>query len=202
MWSGIWSQGKSRIGFWTWIWSTRLCEMRAGSGSLTSILEQLDLFRMTSLITLLLLTWKRIGLLLRKSHLLRCWGWLSLQNWIGSLALPLLLKLPPRKLNSWFLLWILLLLRLLCISINLPYCHAWNNVVMSGLVLLVANWNCWIYDKDGYSRLLVLHLCLSWILGSSLKCTDVHLVQLVPLSRGRSTRHSDRLYDFSVTISR
>ena len=36
------------------------------------------------------------------------------------------------------------LLRLLCISINLPYGHAWNTSVMSGLVVLVASWNCWI----------------------------------------------------------
>ena len=35
-----------------------------------------------------------------------------------------------------------LLLRLLCISINLPYVHVWNTVVMSGLVPLVATWNC------------------------------------------------------------
>ena len=34
------------------------------------------------------------------------------------------------------------LLRLLCISINLPYAHAWNIVVTSGLVALVATWNC------------------------------------------------------------
>ena len=33
-----------------------------------------------------------------------------------------------------------LLLRLLCISINLPYGHAWNTVVISGQVLLVATW--------------------------------------------------------------
>ena len=29
------------------------------------------------------------------------------------------------------------LLRLLCISINLPYAHAWNTVVMSGLLRLL-----------------------------------------------------------------
>ena len=31
---------------------------------------------------------------------------------------------------------------LLCISINLPYCHAWNIVVMFGLVPLATTWNC------------------------------------------------------------
>ena len=44
----------------------------------------------------------------------------------------LLLKVPPTK---------FFLLRLLCISIILPYGHAWNTAVMSGLVLLVATWN-------------------------------------------------------------
>ena len=33
-------------------------------------------------------------------------------------------------------------LRLLCISINLPSTHVWNTVVTSGLVPLVATWNC------------------------------------------------------------
>ena len=33
-------------------------------------------------------------------------------------------------------------LRLLCISINVPYGHVWNTIVMSGLVPLVATWNC------------------------------------------------------------
>ena len=30
----------------------------------------------------------------------------------------------------------------LCVSINLPCSLAWNTVVMSGLVLLAATWNC------------------------------------------------------------
>ena len=34
------------------------------------------------------------------------------------------------------------LLRLLCISVNLPYAHVWNTVVTSGLVTLLATWNC------------------------------------------------------------
>ena len=41
---------------------------------------------------------------------------------------------------------------------NLPYGHVWNTVVMSGLVLLVATWNCWISYRNGYVGLLVLHL--------------------------------------------
>ena len=36
--------------------------------------------------------------------------------------------------------------------------HAWNTVVMSGLVLLLATWSCWISYKNGYTGLLVLYL--------------------------------------------
>ena len=39
------------------------------------------------------------GSVLEEKHLLRCWGGFSLLNWIGALTLPLLLKLPPRKLE-------------------------------------------------------------------------------------------------------
>ena len=59
-------------------------------------------------------------------------------EWI---RLFVLLKLPPRKLEPWFVPWSLFLIRLFCNYINLPYGHAWNTVVMSGLVLLVY-WNC------------------------------------------------------------
>ena len=74
-----------------------------------------------------------MGLLLRKNHLLRCWGCLSLLTWIGARTLSLLLKLLPKKLEPWFVVWSFFLLRLLCISINLPYGLTWNTVVMSGL---------------------------------------------------------------------
>ena len=99
--------------------------------------------------------------------------WLSPLNWAGALAWYILLKLPPRKLEPWFVLRSFFLLRLLCISINLPYGHVWNTVVMSGLLLLVGTWNCWISCKNGYAELLVLHCCLSWTLGSSSKCSQL-----------------------------
>ena len=59
-----------------------------------------------------------------------------------ALILSLLLKLPSIKLEPWFLLWELLLLRLLFVSINLPYNLAWNTANMPGLVLLPATWIC------------------------------------------------------------
>ena len=45
-------------------------------------------------------------------------------------------------------------------TLILPYGVAWNTVVMSGLVLLVATSICWISQKNGYAGLLVLHSLL------------------------------------------
>ena len=47
---------------------------------------------------------------------------------------------------------------LLCSSINQQCGHVWNTFAMTGLVLLVATWNCWISYRNGYAGLLVLHL--------------------------------------------
>ena len=111
-----------------------------GSGLIILMLKKLNWFCLTGLITLVLLMWKWIVEL-------------SLLNWIGALTLSLLyrwlLKLPPRKLGSWFL---------DCISINLPNGLAWNTVVISGLLHLIATWNCKINFKNGYLGRLVLHL--------------------------------------------
>ena len=95
------------------------------------------------------------------------------------LTLSLLLKLPPRKLEPWFVLWSFFLLKLLCISMSLPCmkycCHIWD---------------------------------VSWNLGSLLKCSQLKSFykhyfgrcssELVPIhySQGRSTPYPDRLHDF------
>ena len=63
------------------------------------MLEKLNWFHFTSLLTLVLLIWEWMGLFLRKNHFLRCWSWLFLLKWIGALTLTLLLKLPPKKLE-------------------------------------------------------------------------------------------------------
>ena len=41
---------------------------------------------------------------MKKNHL-RCWGCLSLLIWIRAVILTLLLKLPPKKLEPWLILW-------------------------------------------------------------------------------------------------
>ena len=85
-----------------------------------------------------LLLWKWLGPFMRKYNFLRCWGWLSLLNWIKALTFLLLLKLHPKKLELSFFLWSFFLLRLLCISKILLYGLEWNIIVMPGLVLLAA----------------------------------------------------------------
>ena len=129
----------TRIGFWTSIWSTGV-----GSGLLISMLGKLNWFLLAGLTTLLLLMWKWMVVLLRKNHLLRCWGWISLLNWIGAPFTISIAKNATKKLKPywWLVLWSFFLLRLLSISVNVPYGHTWNALVMSWLVLLAAAGNC------------------------------------------------------------
>ena len=74
------------------------------------------------------------------------------------------------------------LLRLLCISVNLPLGLALNTVVIFGPVLLVANWNFLIHYKNEYVGRLLLHLLPLWTLGNptyvfsiGITLVDVHL---------------------------
>ena len=119
---------------------------------------------------------------------------------VGALTLSLLLQLPPRKMQSWFVLWSFFLLRLPCISINLLYNHTWNTVFTSGLVLLAAAWNCWISYKNGYAGSLAASLepladcenaaSLSRFYRYYFARCSSELTELVllPYSQGRSTR--------------
>ena len=104
------------------------------------------------------------------------------------------------------------LLRLLCVSIDLPYGIEWNTVVMPGLVLVAATCKCQMCYKNRYGyatslenlahhrNVVSLSLFYSYYFGRF----SSELAQLVPLpySRGRSTCYSHRLYNFSVTICR
>ena len=75
---------------WTW----------AGNSLLISMLEKINWFCLTGLITLVLLMWKQMGLFLNKSHILRCWGWPSLLNWIGALKLSIT-KTASKKIGAF-----------------------------------------------------------------------------------------------------
>ena len=100
LYSGIWSVVTTRIGLWTWISSTRYCDwgrkwlvdFSAGKTQLISF----EWFNNTGAIDV-----KNDGV---------DWGWLSLLNWIEALTLTLLLKLVPRKLEPWSVLWSFFLL--------------------------------------------------------------------------------------------
>ena len=81
---------------------------------------------------------KMDGSVLEEKSSFMIWSWPFL-NWIGVLILSLLLKLSPRKFDLWCVLWSFFLLRLLCISISLPYAHLWTTVVTPGLVPVVAS---------------------------------------------------------------
>ena len=137
-----------------------------------------------------------MGLFLRKNHLLRCWVWLLLLNWIVALT-SLLLKLPSRK----CVLWSFFLLRLLCISINLPYTHTWNTFVTwvdapscyLGIVREATKMDiqdCWPFTESieslGHRRNVASSPFYSYYFG---RCSS-ELVQSVPHP------YSSRLHDF------
>ena len=63
----------------------------ARSSLLISMLGKVNWFHLTSLITLVLLMWKWTSLFLRKNHLIWCWSWPPLLNWIETLVRSLLL---------------------------------------------------------------------------------------------------------------
>ena len=126
-----------------------------------------------------------------------------------------MLKLPSRESEPWFILWSFFLPSLLCISIIRPYmeycCHVWAGAPSCYLELL-GKLQKRIYrtvspalttsleplaHRRNVSSLLLLY---RYYFG---RCSS-ELAQLVPLSfsRWRSTRYSDRLHDFSVTIPR
>ena len=157
-------------------------------------------FCLTSLMTLVLLMWKWMSLLSKKNNRLRCWGWLSLWNWIGAPTLSLLLKLSPRKLEPLFILW--------------SVCHLHGLLLLdwggspSCYLKLLDKLQKWIISIVGLSLAAFLEhlahcqksLFYRYYFG---KCSS-ELAQLVPrsYSGGRSTLYSDRLHDFFIIISR
>ena len=72
----------------------------AGSGLLTSVLEKLNLFQFERYKNYAALDVKMDGSVFEENYLLRCWEYLSFLNWIWARTLSLLLKLPPRKLET------------------------------------------------------------------------------------------------------
>ena len=127
------------------------------------------------------------------------------------------LKLPPRKLDPLVIIWSFFLLRLLYLykSTIRPcmeyYCHAWAGALSYYLKLLdkLQKQICRTVGPSlaaslkplaHHRNVAGLRLLYRYYFG---KCSP-ELAELVPLaySWGRSTRYSDRLHDFSVTIPR
>ena len=53
-----WFVTTTRVGFWTWIWLMRYCGLGPEVPCFFLVLEKLSMFRLTSLITLVILIWK------------------------------------------------------------------------------------------------------------------------------------------------
>ena len=110
------------------------------SGLLISMLGKLNWFHLIGLITMVLLMWKWMVLKEKLSFKMLGLTFSSKFDWgsdITSIA-----KTASKKIGALICSVNFFLLRLLCISIDLPYAHLWNTVVTSGLVPLVATWNC------------------------------------------------------------
>ena len=90
----------------------------------------------------------------------------ALTIWLGLL----LLKLAFRKLKPLFIFWSFHLPRFSLIT-NIPSNLALNTVIMSGLVLEIAAWICWIATKSNIQGYW-LNTCYLWTLGSSMNCSQ------------------------------
>ena len=109
-----------------------------------SMLEKQNWFRFTDLITLVLLMGKWMGLsvLGEKSSFKMLWLTFSSKlDWDSCTLSISIAKTASKKIGA-LIRSVKFLLRLLCISINLPYARVWSTVVTSGLVPLVGIWNC------------------------------------------------------------
>ena len=120
------------------IWWTTLIISKCGYKGPWSIQYcNANMFCLTGLITLVQLTWKLIGLFLRKNHILRCWGCLSPLNWIGTLTYISIAKTACKKIGSSIVPWSFFLLIFLCFSINLPnMLSVWVDAPSCYLVIL------------------------------------------------------------------
>ena len=147
------SEATTWIGFWTWIWSMRHWT-GVRSGMLISMLGKLSWFCFYRSNNNGSIGLKMDGSVLEEKSSFKVLGLTSSKLDWGSYLISI------AKTDWKFVLWGFFLLSLLCISINLPYGHVWNTVVTTGLVPLVATWNCQTSYKNQYAWLFVLHMLL------------------------------------------
>ena len=68
---------------------------------------------------MVLLIWNSVGLFLRKNHLVRCWGWFSLPNWIGAVSCIIsIAKTASRKIGA-----LIRSLKFLSLEVDLCFCQ-------------------------------------------------------------------------------
>ena len=140
----LYSKGDQASDLWqqySWLLNLNLIHWSlwtgAGSGLLISVLEKINLFHLTGLITLVPWMWKWMGLSLRKSHCLRCWVCLHWGFYITCIT-----KTGSKKIGAGICSMKFLSPKVALIFINQPYSLSWNTLVISGLVLVVATWKC------------------------------------------------------------
>ena len=108
------------------------------------------------------------GIFLRKNHLLRCWVWLSLLNWIGALTFSLLeigaLIHSMKFLSTEVALYLYESTIQPCME---HCCHVWAGAPSCYLELLEK------LQKQIFRTVGPFTCYLSWNLGSSLKCSQL-----------------------------
>ena len=130
---------------------------------------------------------KMQGLFLRKNHILRCWVSISVLYSISTFTISPLVKLAPRKLEIWFILWRFFLPKfLLFICIFLSYRNWYATLSDTHAAFL---------EPLGHSR----DIARSSLFDKYYFCRYLSKFnELVPLpnSRGLSTRYSVKLHGF------
>ena len=154
-----------------------------------------------------------MGLFLKNNHLLVCWNCLFLVNWIGTLALYQLLKLPPKKIGA-----LVRSMKFLSSEAALylnkftfrpsmeHYCHVWVGAPSCYLDVLYKLQRRTVGFSLGASLEPLAHrrnvASLSLFYRHYFGRCSSKLAELVPLlySSGRLTSYCNRLHSFSVTI--
>ena len=138
VWSGVWFAATARVSFWTWIWYVKHC-FGVGDGLLLSMLEKLNCFFNGSNNTGAIYVKMNRSVLEEKSSFkmleLFFFAKLDLGSYIIFIA-----KTDSKKTGALIGCMKFILLRLLFVSVSLPYGLAGNTVIISVLVLQAATW--------------------------------------------------------------
>ena len=161
---------------------------------------------------------KWMCLFLRKNHFLRCWGWLSLLNWIRGSYIISIGKNASKKIGA-----LVRSMKFLSLEVVLDLykstiqpcvkncCYVWDGGPSCYLELLnKLQKRIWrtigpslavsLEPLGNQGNVASLNLFYWYYFG---RCSfELAQLVLLPYSHGRSTRYSDRLHDVSVAIPR